>query len=369
MPPYDTAFPYSKDSRANRQNRPGVAAVFLLVKLVQAALLPGIVLAFGVAAFAAETPPPMPRPRPDIAAQPEPPPVAPGQESDRQKLIKQGFPGGEDGDALMPPTDSPADLAKLGTAPRPVTLVAEVTEKGARIGGGLTWRVFASAPDKNGNLAMIAKSSEASPTINLPPGNYLVHVAYGEAQASDTLDVRGTPSQKTMILDVGGLRLNAAISGDTPIPPSLLHFDVFTTGATQAERTLVAGKVKAGDILTLNAGIYHVISYFGDVNATERADLRVQPGQLTDATLYQKAAQVSFKLVTQSGGEAIADVDWSVKSRTGSQVFAQTGSYPSIVLEAGDYTVSAKRAGKVYSKDFTVAPGKQMDIDVVTGGT
>ena len=164
--------------------------MFLLVKLVQAALLPGIVLAFGVAAFAAETPPPMPRPRPDIAAQPEPPPVAPGQESDRQKLIKQGFPGGEDGDALMPPTDSPADLAKLGTAPRPVTLVAEVTEKGARIGGGLTWRVFASAPDKNGNLAMIAKSSEASPTINLPPGNYLVHVAYGEAQASDTLDVR-----------------------------------------------------------------------------------------------------------------------------------------------------------------------------------
>ena len=86
-------------------------------------------------------------------------------------------------------------------------------------------------------------------------------------------------------------------------------------------------------------------------------------------TPYQKAAQVSFKLVTQSGGEAIADVDWSVKSRTGSQVFAQTGSYPSIVLEAGDYTVSAKRAGKVYSKDFSVAPGKQMDIDVVTNGT
>jgi hypothetical protein len=58
-----------------------------------------------------------------------------------------------------------------------------------------------------------------------------------------------------------------------------------------------------------------------------------------------------------------------VKARTGTQVFAQAGSYPTIVLEAGDYTVSAKRAGKAYSKDFTVAPGKAEDIDIVTAGS
>jgi hypothetical protein len=35
-------------------------------------------------------------------------------------------------------------------------------------------------------------------------------------------------------------------------------------------------------------------------------DLRVEPGQLTDATLYHRAAQMSFKLVSEAGGEAIA---------------------------------------------------------------
>jgi hypothetical protein len=344
-------------------------AVPLVAIRVKAAFLAAVLLASGLPALAADSPPPLPRPRPDIGTQPGPPPAAPGQESDRQQLIKKGFPGGEDSDALMPPTDSPADIAKFGPARRPVTLVAEVTEKGATIDGGLVWRIFVSTPDKNGNLAMVAKSGDANPTIQLPPGNYLVHVAYGAAQASDTLNVRGTPTQKTMILDVGGLRLNAAFTGDAPIPPNLLHFDVFTTGTTDAERTLVAGKVKPGEILTLNAGIYEVVSYFGDINATERADLRVQPGQLTEATLYQKAAQVSFKLATQAGGEAIADVDWAVKSKDGKQVFAQSGSYPSIVLEAGSYTVSAKRADKVYSKDFEVIADKAEDVVVLATGS
>ena len=54
-----------------------------------------------------------------------------------------------------------------------------------------------------------------------------------------------------------------------------------------------------------------VISYFGAVNATVRADLRVEPGKLTEATLYHKAAQISFRLVSEAGGEAIADVDWT----------------------------------------------------------
>jgi len=93
-----------------------------------------------------------------------------------------------------------------------------------------------------------------------------------------------------------------------------LHFEVFTAGATDADRALIAQNLGANDILTVNAGTYHIVSYFGEVNAIVRADLKVEAGQLTDATLYHKAAQVSFKLVSEAGGEAIADVDWTVKS-------------------------------------------------------
>jgi hypothetical protein len=326
----------------------------------------GLAAALAAPAFAAGVIPPLPRPRPDHNAQPEPPPTQPGQESDRQKLIRTGFPGGEDSDALMPPPTDAVDATKLGTTPQPVTLVAEVTEKGAKINGGLVWRVFNSTPDKNGQLPMIAKSEQPTPTLSLKPGDYVVHVAYGQAQASDTLSVGNKAGSKSMILDAGGLKLNALIAGDIQIPVSLLHFDVFTAGATDADRTLVAGKIGPNDILTLNAGTYHIVSYFGGQNATVRADLRVEPGQLTDATLYQKAAQISFKLVSDAGGEAIADIDWALKNSDGLTIFTNTGTFPATVLEEGTYTITAKRGDKVYSRTFRVKPGQTQDIEVLT---
>jgi hypothetical protein len=312
--------------------------------------------------------PPLPRPRPDHDAQPEPPPVAPGQESDRQKLIRTGFPAGEDSDALMPPDsteETAADATNLGTTPQSVTLVAEVTENGAKINTGVVWRVFNSVPDKNGNLPMVAKSAQASPTVTLKPGDYVVHVAYGRAQASDSLRVGNKAGTKALILDVGALKLNAAIAGNIPIPAKLQHFDVFTSGSSETDRVPVAEKVGPNDLLTLNAGTYHVVSYFGDQNALVRADLRVEPGHLTDATLYQKAAQVGFKLVTQPGGEAIADIDWAVKGQDGQTVFTNTGTFPMAVLQEGNYTVLATRNGKVYSHPFQIKAGKPQDIEVL----
>jgi hypothetical protein len=339
------------------------------MKRIRILLVLGIVAALVAPAFAAVAAtqlPPLPRPRPDHNAQPQPPTAAPGTESDRQKLIRTGIPDTQNNDALMPPVNSAPAAGAAGATPQPVTLTAEVTEKGAKIADGLVWRVFDTKPDKNGQLAMVAKSEQAAPTLKLPPGDYVVHVAYGRAQASDTLSVGKGANNKAMILDAGALRLNAAVAGDIPIPINLLHFDVFTSGTTDADRTLVADKVSANDILTLNAGTYHVISYFGDVNGVVRADLRVEPGQLTDATLYHKAAQVSFKLVSEAGGEAIADVDWTVKTGDGQSIFTNTGTFPSLVLEEGDYLVLAKRGDKVYNRQFQVKAGKAQDVEVLT---
>ena len=156
------------------------------------------------------------------------------------------------------------------------------------------------------------------------------------------------------------------MTGDVPIPINLLRFDIFTAGASDADRALVAQNLGANDIVTLNAGTYHIVSYFGDVNAVVRADLRVEPGQLTDATLYHRAAQVSFKLVSEAGGEAIADVDWTVKTADGATVFTNTGAFPSTVLQEGDYLVLAKRGDTVFNREFQVQPGQPREIEVLT---
>jgi len=267
--------------------------------------------------------------------------------------------------ATAAPPTAPAEPA-VPAEPQPVKLEAMIADGGQPIADGVTWRVFSDKPGANGQLVLAAKSDSAVATLELPPGNYVIDVAYGHAQASDTLTVKTGVNEKSMVLGAGGLRLNAAVTGDVPIPINLLHFDVFTSGQSDAERALVAQGLAANDIITLNAGTYHIVSYFGDVNAIVRADLQVEAGQLTDATLYHKASQVSFKLVTETGGEAIADVDWTVKGSDGTTIFTNTGAFPSTVLEQGDYTVFAKRNDKVYNRQFQVKPGQPQDIEVLT---
>lgn len=271
--------------------------------------------------------------------------------------------------ALTPetPTETPEAAVEaieevVTLPPQPVTLTAMVTDGGRTIGEGVVWRIFSTRTDSAGQLELAAKSDSAVANVELTPGNYVVHVAYGRAQASDTITVAQGSNTKNVVLEAGGLRLNAAVTGDVPIPINLLRFDVLTT-----DQAVVAAGIGANDILTVNAGTYHIVSYFGDVNATVRADLRVEPGQLTDATLYHRAAQVSFKLVTVAGGEAIADVDWTVKTADGaSTIFTSTGAFPSSVLQEGDYLVFAKRGDTVFNREFEVQPGQPREIEVLT---
>jgi hypothetical protein len=264
--------------------------------------------------------------------------------------------------------EAAAQVAKPVGKPQDVTLVAKVTEDGQDIPDGLTWRVFETRTDATGELALAGKSQDAKASFKLVPGSYVVHVAYGRAQTTETITVSDTDASansKELVLDAGAIRLNAAVTGDVPIPINLQRFDIFS-GTTDADRQPVAQSLGPNDVVTLNAGTYHVVSYFGDVNAVVRADLRVEPGQMTDATLYHKAAQVSFKLVSEAGGEAIADIDWTVKTAEGEQIFTATGAFPTAVLAEGEYQVFAKRGDQVYNRGFEVQAGPAKEIEVLT---
>ncbi|MET0905700.1 MAG: hypothetical protein ABWY10_06445, partial [Tardiphaga sp.] len=165
--------------------------------------------------------------------------------------------------------------------------------------------------------------------------------------------------------EAGGLRLNSAVTGDIPISPTLLKFDIMTAGPENT-RAMVAADLPANEIITLNAGTYHIVSRFGSINATVRADLRVEPGELTEATLYHHASEVSFKLVSEEAGEAIADVEWTVKTADGATVFTERGAFPSTVLAEGEYLVLAKLGEKVYNREVQIQPGSPREIEVLS---
>lgn len=322
--------------------RPG----FLMVVAVVAAMLAGLPSAPSVWAQESAEMPPLPRPRPNRHA-PAPQPADPAAATANASTAAEA-------------------ISALTDTPQPVTLTATIATGGAQVSEGLVWRVFDTTPDESGELAMVAKSEDAAASIALPPGEYVVHVAYGRAQTSDTMTVVPGANTKSIALEAGALRLNAAVNGDIPIPVNLLRFDLFTAGGSESDRTLVAQGVAPNDIITLNSGTYHVVSHFGRINAVVRADLRVEPGQLTDATLYHHASEVSFKLVSEPGGEAIADVEWTVQSPDGTTLFTDLGAFPATVLAVGDYQVIAKQGESVFNRDFEVRAGAPTEIEVLT---
>lgn len=287
--------------------------------------------------------PPLPRPRPDRNAAETPEQPAPSAQT----------------------SEATEAIAALTRVPQPVSLTARITGEGMPIPSGLIWRVFEAMPDANGELALVAKTESGNASLELPPGEYVVHLAYGRAQISENLSVEPGGNHLDIVLEAGALRLNSAVTGDIAISPSLLKFDILTTGPG-AERAVVAENIPPNEIVTLNAGTYQVVSHFGQINAVVRADLRVEPGQLTDATLYHHAAEVSFKLVSEAGGEAIADVEWTVKSADGTTVFTERGAFPSAVLSEGEYLVFAKLGDQVYNREVDVRPGAQREIEVLT---
>ena len=118
-------------------------------------------------------------------------------------------------------------------------------------------------------------------------------------------------------------------------------------------------------MLRLNAGIYNVVGTYGDANAVVRADVTVEAGKLTEATLSHAAAKVTFKLVARAGGDAIADTQWTVAtrrarpSRRASARCRPTSSRPAPTWSA------PRTRGEVFQRQFTVQAGDAVQVEVL----
>lgn len=228
---------------------------------------------------------------------------------------------------------------------------------------GVTWRVFASAPDTDGTLPLMATSMGGTTSFQLPGGTYYVHAAYGRAGAVKRIDMRGEPRIEPLYLDAGGLRLTAVIGEDKPADPETVTFEIYKD-AEDGERIRLVDDADEETVLRLNAGTYHVVSRYGTVNAIVRADIQVNPGKLTEATIRHKGAEVTLKLVEAEGGEALANTQWTVLTPAGDILHNSVGAFPSIILAEGTYTAFARHGDQNYNRDFEVEAAIDRDVEV-----
>ena len=100
-------------------------------------------------------------------------------------------------------------------------------------------------------------------------------------------------------------------------------------------------------------------------NSVVSADLKVQAGKLTDATLRHRSAVMTLKLVTDTGGEALADTAFTILTPGGDVIRELIGAFPSLVLAEGEYVAIARHESKTYQTIFKVSSTLDRDVEVL----
>ncbi len=268
--------------------------------------------------------------------------------------------------ALPAYAPQPAPSLDLLRGRKTLVLEAKLTPDGEPVPSGLVWRLFSPIPALDGKLPLVASARGGTANFEVPAGAYLLHVGFGRAGVTKRVDFGGQQTREVVVLEAGGLKLNAVAADDVPIPADALTFDIFSDAPDERNRQLIADDIPPKTVVQLNAGTYHVVSNFGSVNAVVKADVKVEPGKITDVTLEHRAAQLTMKLVREKGGEAIADTAWSISNASGDVIRESVGAFPSMVLAEGEYMIVAKNKDRMYQRDFTVEAGVNTDVEVLT---
>jgi hypothetical protein len=254
----------------------------------------------------------------------------------------------------------------VGNGVVPVQLTALLTDGGPQLTTGLTWRVFEKPLRSSDEPKLVATSKQAIPDFRLPVGEFMINVAYGRANLVRSIAVTGGPLSEQFVLNAGGLRFSAEMPDGTKLSPSTVLCDIYSDDRDQTgDRIRVVAGARLGTILRLNAGIYYVSSLYGDANAVVQAEVGVEAGKLTEAKLTHTGSTVTLKLVTQRGGEALAETRWTITTPDGNVVKESVGALPSHILAAGRYTAQATRGADTVSKEFVVLPGKSAQVELV----
>ena len=265
--------------------------------------------------------------------------------------------------AAVPPVSPPPGASTAGQAV--LSLTARYGKDLPVITNGLVWRVFADRPDETGTFKLIREERGATPNIVLPPGGYVVHVALGLVSAVRAVNLKSETDREAFVLPAGGLRIEGRV-GTSKIPPNQISFAIYKGSQFEAaDRASLVPNVAAGDVALLPEGTYYIISNYGDANSVVRSDIRVQAGKLTDVIITHRAAVITLKLVSDKGGEALANTAWSVITPGGDVIKESIGAFPRVVLSEGEYRAIAKNEGKVFERPFNVVNGVDGEVEVV----
>ncbi len=263
--------------------------------------------------------------------------------------------------------DRPSIEVELPRTVAPVKLAALITEDGKQIRNGLIWRIYDTKKGENGRYKLIKSAKSPLFRDTLPLGVYLVNLSWGRSHLTEKMDILSSkPFQRNFVLNAGGLRLAARHIDGSPLPANMVTYRIYSDERDQfGKRRLILDKAPPGKTIRLNAGIYHISSLYGTANGMIETDITVEAGKLADVKINHTASKVTFKLVNQPNGEALAGAVWRITSPDGKLIKEAGGALPTLVLAAGDYTVQAQYSGRTFARKVTIERGQTVHVEIV----
>ena len=280
---------------------------------------------------------------------------------------------------------TPAFDAGQGT----LRLSAALTGSAAPLTGGLRWRVFAARADLDGSHPLVVEFKRGAADLDGAARRLCRSRRPRPRQRRQARVARRKKWQRTAdaqrrgVAHRGGQR---SAERRSPIDPSKLSLAIYVPERNNPEAKLVYSKARAGDIIGLPEGSYHIVSTFLDTvgvgslgvgkaaaapapptptNSIVAADIKVVAGKLIDVTLRHRCATVTIKLVNTPGGEALANSSFTVLTPGGDLIRELIGAFPSLVLGEGEYVVIARHDSKTYQAIFQVQSGLDRDVEVI----
>ena len=284
-----------------------------------------------------------------------------------------------------------AETPATESAQATLSLSAVLNGGGAPLAGGVRWRVFGAEADPDGSHPLIVEFSLAQPTLTVPAGEYVVHVAFGLASAAKRVTLGAEVRSEKLTLSAGALRIEGTLA-DAPIDAAKLSLAIYVPQNRNPLGKLVYAKGKAGETIGLPEGSYHIVSTYLDTvgarsgvnlsvnsgksavlappvaipsNSIVNADIKVVSGKLIDVTIRHRCATITLKLVNKAGAEALANTTFTVLTPGGDVIRELLGAFPSLVLAEGEYVVIARHDAKIYQSTFQVQTGMDRDVEVV----
>ena len=231
------------------------------------------------------------------------------------------------------------------------------------INGGLHWRIYRI--EQNAAPRLVKEDKAPAPVFVLPTGAYVVSAGFGLASVTKAVQLRAERMSELFEIPAGGLRIEGRV-GDARIPPGQISFDLYKGSQFEpGDKRAIATGIMTGDVVLVPEGTYHIVSSYGDANATVRSDIRVQVGKLTDAAVNHRAAIITLKLVNEPGGEARANTQWSVLTPGGDVIKESIGAFPRVILAEGEYQAIARNDNRTYQREFRVVNGVDGEVEVV----